>query len=220
MIAAPLRASALAMLIAAAPAAATAQEPRYPDIGYYEVGALPTGETLTVRSGPSASSDAVGALETGAGPIETLQIVRTGRTEWAEILFEERNAFVALRFLEPLTPPRMTPSAVPVGLICIGTEPFWSLRFTRETEAVWMSPLVDAEVTLDIAETIAAAGRAGRPAYFSFDGQSWSGSAMVDVGWCSDGMSDRDYGWRATVEYASEGGRMLLEGCCRLDRTR
>ena len=207
----------LALTALAIGAAAQAQEfgERFTHPTYYVVGPLPAGETLTIRAEPSASSAAVGELKEGDGPIEVVRVSRTGATEWAEIIVDERNRYVAARYLDPAELATLDPSDLPIGARCGGTEPFWDVDIVSETKATWMDFLTGEDREVDISRVQIPEARGGLKALIPLSAEEWSADLLVDAGWCSDGMSDRDYAWRATlILFDSPDHRVMLEGCC------
>ena len=203
----------LAALVSSAGSAVAQGAPEY-----FTVGPLPAGDTLTVRSKPAASSAALGALHEGDGMIEAISVIRNGTTKWAEFIYGEGVGYVAVRFLTPAELPRIAGSALPVGLRCAGTEPFWSLDLSSETTASWSDPAAatDEAVEAEITQVLKAQARGGWPAQLSLSaGEKWSGELTVDAARCSDGMSDREYGWRAILSYSENPDQStLVEGCC------
>lgn len=209
----------LAALIMASSASEGARaqdsDARYAAPSYFRVGALPPGETLTVRGGPAGDTEALGELVEDAGPIEVVSVTLNGRTEWAEIIFQERNAFVARRFLEPLAIDTLPGSAIPQLLSCHGTEPFWSVGFPGPNDAVLevLSSQDGQPMFFRVADIRSAQNRGGAPAVISLEGAAANATLFVDRGWCSDGMSDRDYGWRAFL-ILDDATQSVFQGCC------
>lgn len=205
---------ALALCLAAGAAVAQESDPRFVWPTYFRVGDLPPGETLTIRAEPNASSAERGAFKPGDGPIEVIATVRTGSTDWAEFIHQENSAFVALRFLEPVEMETIGETGVPVGLECGGTEPFWSVRFPSADRAIFDAIGHDGgPEQFYISEALSAQNRGGAPAWIALDGDDLTAKMTIDYGWCSDGMSDRDYAWRVVFLLESPE-RPLMQGCC------
>lgn len=206
---------ALALLLAAPPAPAESLPPEY-----FQVTALAADDPLAVRAKPSAEAESLGALPGGAGPIEVVATRMAGQTEWAQILWDERPGWVAARYLEPIEPERLGRTALPVGLVCSGTEPFWALTLQSQSEADWLVPLLDERAERRIGWALGAGGRQGWPAAIRFSDAAGedAGVMIVRPGLCSDGMSDRDYGWLAAFQTYLDGQPAFFEGCCRLPR--
>lgn len=178
---------------------------------------LAAGDRLAVRSAPRADAAVLGALSPGAGPVEVLSTRLTGRTRWAEIIWAEGQGWAAARFLAPLDAPKIGATRLPIGLSCFGNEPFWSFTLETETRAQWRDPATFEAQILSITGAVGAAGRLGAPAVVDAEGDGLSAQLTVDAARCSDGMSDRSYGWRglARIEGGDSATR-LFEGCCTL----
>ena len=175
---------------------------------------LPAGETLTIRAEPRASANAVGRFADGDGPIEILETVRNGETEWARISHGEGRGWVARRFLQDVELQPIGETSLTVGLICSGTEPFWSIDLSEPGAAFWRDPETGTATRVTIQHGVGAAGRGGWPAALRLTGRSFEGVLVAAPTECSDGMSDRDYPWTALLVDQTEGRPRLFEGCC------
>lgn len=206
-------ASAAALLILGG--SAFAQNPRHIAPDYFVVSNVSEGDTLSVRAKPAATSQKLGELAPGEGPIEVLRVVRNGRTDWAEIIFNEGNAFVARRFLKRVSIKTVGQSAIPRRLQCFGTEPFWGTWFLPNGKLRLEELASGVETVFDIDNIVTAQNRGGRPAIIRLSAGNRTGFLSIDATWCTDGMSDRDYAWRAKLFLSGNGGR-LLDGCCQV----
>lgn len=208
-------AAAIVMMGAGAAVAQDAEErwDRHAQPTYFQVGPLAPGDMLVIRAAPSADARELGALAPGVGPIEVVGVTRTGQTDWAEIAYGGERAFVARRFLDQVAPPVIGGTAFPMAASCFGTEPFWSIQFAAPNEAVFDALAYDAPDFFTITDVTGALNRIGLPARLTLDGEFYDAELTVDTGWCSDGMSDVDYPWRASLYLGRDGG-VLLDGCC------
>lgn len=169
----------------------------------YIVTGVASGGTLNLRVGPSTAYPVIGGLPVGA---EVEVTARTG-DGWARILHGEGNAWVAMRYLQARGATDM-----PEALFCGGTEPFWSLTLEQENT---LSFTEMGGETLKLSPDWRH-GAAGRP-NGSFAIGSDSYMALFHRRDCSDGMSDRTYGW--TLDFLRTGGQgAYLQGCCRMLR--
>ena len=173
---------------------------------------LPPGEALNVRAEPSAAAADIGDLGDGA----LVEVLRTdAEKRWGQIVHGEGNGWIALRYARPVEPERVGESPIPAGLICTGTEPFWSLRIDGAERVVFAEPgdegVVEREAEVEWAG--AASGRSGFPAALRAGSGLEDYALVLRPGACRDGMSDRVYGWAAELL----AGQRLLTGCCRLD---
>ena len=189
---------AAAALIAGA---AAAQEPEY---------FRAPGHPLTVRDAPAGTP--IGELARGAAPIEATGVDDSGA--WARIAFGEGDGWVALDALTTMRVPDAAYGPLPAGLLCAGSEPFWSARFgpeTVETQAPGEEPqsfAVDGAVVAQGAARFPLAVRIGEM------------TAVLRPGACFDGMSDRTHAWSVDLLIARPGALALRTGCCRLPPAR
>ncbi len=164
------------------------------------------GHPLTVRAAPDGPP--VGELAPGAAPIEVTDFDDSGA--WGRIGFGESDAWVAVDALSPLDV-ALTPYApLPLGLICAGVEPFWSLRF--EADGVIADEPGAAPLTMTPGESVSAQGAAGFPLALRLDALI----AVLRPQACADGMSDRTQAWTVDLISQREDAMALRSGCCRL----
>lgn len=197
---------------------ATAQQ----TVTYHRVSGVAAGDTLSIRSGPSATSDKVGELAPGAAPIEITALNDAGT--WGRMAFYEGDGWVSMRFLEPHDVAMLTetgsgrPAGLPIGLWCGGTEPFWGFQVTDPRTVRFDDPNADGPLMLEIRRVQIAVGfrempagiRAGAPSGATLD-------ASFRHATCTDGMSDTTFGMTTEIWFDPDGsGPGLLSGCCRL----
>ena len=199
----------VASAIVAAPAGAAP-----PEIARVE--GVPAGDTLMIRSEPRATAPSIGVLREGDGPIEILETIQNGSTEWARIGLAEGEGWAARRFLKEVEPERFGDTSLTVGLICSGTEPFWSASLSGTQEGSWRDPETGATTRVAITGAVGASGRVGWPAALTLSGDGFTGVLVATPTECSDGMSDRAYPWTATLLDQTTAGGRLFEGCCGL----
>lgn len=167
------------------------------------VSGVSAGDALNVRSGPSTEDPVIGGLPNGAAVEVT---ARTG-DGWARILHGEGNGWVAMRYLQ-----ERRAEEVPETLFCGGTEPFWSLTLESDG-AMTFTEMEGASSRMSPAWRHSVAGRSNG----SFAIGSDSYIALFHRRDCSDGMSDRTYGW--ALDFLRTGGQgAYLQGCCRMLR--
>ena len=169
----------------------------------YQVTAISSDDALNVRSGPSTAYLAIGSLQNGA----QVEVTADTGEGWARILHGEGNGWVAMRYLQPLPA-----SAMPDTLFCGGTEPFWSLTLEPDgslvfTEAGQQSQPIPPDWRHGVSGRPPASFAVGSDVY----------AALFHRRTCSDGMSDRTYGW--ALDFLRIGGEgAYLKGCCRMLR--
>ncbi len=205
------RAAALALVLAAlAPAGPARAQPHLP--AAYRVTGVAADDVLNIRAAPSARAPIVGRIAPFALHVEVLEL--TGDARWGRVPLPEGSGWVAMRFLAPT--PREDPAALPRPLSCRGTEPFWHLGlFPRGAE--WTTP--DAgPLRLDGGhEAVAPEGFLARLRAPAGAGRGTDYTLIVQREGCSDGMSDRPFGFSARLFLEGAAGNRALSGCCTLD---
>jgi uncharacterized membrane protein len=205
-----MRAAALALLLLGGPAAAADDLPLP---GLYDVTGVAAGEVLNLREAPDAGAAVVGSLAADARGIEVVARDASGR--WGQVNTGERAAWAALRYLAA-EPDGWKSGALPPGLSCYGTEPFWSLRpdgrvaaFTTPEggkDALDLAAVLDIGLDGDPRRALIATGPDRRL------------TATILPAPCTDGMSDRAYGLDVTIVVEGSGEPRMLTGCCSLAR--
>ena len=188
------------------PTAASAQP------AYYRVTGVAADDTLNVRAEPRAGSADIGDLPPNATGIEVAGTDPSGK--WGQIVWQEGNGWVAMRFLAPDVVQQVAGTALPAGLMCAGTEPFWSIQISAGSAN--FSDLSGAVYPMALQGARVAEGRADFPVQTGFTGADAAGNALIAPAACSDGMSDRTYPWRIDLLLSAGGGGRYLVGCCSL----
>ncbi len=162
-----------------------------------QIARVPQGDTLNVRAQPSGKSADLGDLKNG----DTVEIL-TVQGNWARILWGEGNGWISLSFTDRIKRPALA-SGLPVGLNCAGTEPFWSLRLLKPGVAYFNG------ASLPISQS----GRSANSSLgYYFTAPDTTGVLYREF--CSDGMSEREYGWK--IDLVTPRG--MLSGCCSGDK--
>ena len=164
----------------------------------FSVTGVAASDVLNIRAAPSAGAPILGTLAPDARGVEVLGL----EGAWARLGLPEGEGWAASRFLA--AEPAQDPRAAPVPLRCVGTEPFWSIAVT-EAGSVFETP----EETRDLRPIGRAEGFGGF--VLAFDDRGETRDLTVMRAECSDGMSDRSYGFQALVW---NRGEEVLEGCC------
>lgn len=185
--------------------------------GFYQVSGVATDDALNIRAEPSAGAKIVGTLAPGARPVEVLEVTVERGSAWGRVLGEDDDGWVAMRFLAPYEPEKFAGTDVPVGMQCLGTEPFWSLAL-KSGDTVEFSSSDTEPTMLAVTKGVAAVARNHR---FFFIAEDSGRRLTVSIGrneTCSDGMSGRDYGWRIDLltEGIGDSPVAAYEGCCML----
>lgn len=179
---------------------------------YYNLVELAADDPLNVRAEPFSTAEIIGTIAPGTTGIEVAERDCSGR--WGKIIWNETNGWIAVRFLDEVTPRRFAQTELPDGLVCSGTEPFWGLSL-RHPNAIFSTPNSET-VPLTNRLVQVAAGRARFPVSMNLDSPTHVVVPIIRPSTCSDGMSDRTYPWEIDMIVQSEGQQGFLTGCCHL----
>jgi uncharacterized membrane protein len=164
--------------------------------------------SIGARDAPGGA--VVGLTPAGPGFLEAIELDPTG--EWALVALPESGGWIPVAGLTRADPPRRADAPVPVGLRCVGTEPFWSVAFDAETVRHETPDGPEAQAALAVAPF---SDPPAFPLALSFSGPSLDAVGVLRPQSCGDGMSDRPYGW--ALDLFPRGGG-ALSGCCLLPR--
>lgn len=174
----------------------------------YSVRGVAANDVLNIRAEPSAKAEIMGEIGPYGLNIEVLALSSDGR--WGMVGLPEGNGWVSMAYLEPTE--QMDPYLVPRPLSCFGTEPFWSVSlYPRGAE--FNSPDTGA-VPMSVTHEATA------PEGFLFqleEGPSLNRTLTVLREACSDGMSDRAFGFSTRMFTEAPDGNAVVHGCCTLD---
>ncbi|MGF1501823.1 MAG: COG3650 family protein [Paracoccaceae bacterium] len=206
-----MRAASFLLWVTSAFAAAD-QPPVPSDPHYAAVTGVAAGDVLNIRSGPGIDHAVVGTLAPGAAPVE----VTGERGGWARLVAGEGNGWVAARFLTLVPVPRLgdTLRGLPLGLVCAGTEPFWAIEL--EVDGARLSRPDAGETEFSVAAAAPVRGRPDIETVWFAGPDGLPATLIVRRQYCSDGMSDRTYGYAATFARESLARPEAFAGCCRL----
>jgi len=158
-----------------------------------EITGVPANDTLNLRQRPSGNSADIGDLHNG----EQVEILST-QGNWGLIGRGEGDGWISLRYTQQVSRPILA-SGLPVGLACFGTEPFWSMNLLKlgvvSVDGV-SQPILESGISMNDTQT-----------YFLATPEI---VGILRAQQCSDGMSDRTYGWQFDVVT----GQGLFSGCC------
>lgn len=192
----------------------------------YRVVGVAADDVLNIRAAPGAGAAILGAIAPGTEGVEVIALSETGA--WGQVGTGEGNGWVAMRYLRPQ---RVATGAAPPPFLCYGTEPFWNLNSgaTVGTQSGrWNAPDEGPQSlmvlsALDFSDP-RLASLAGDTAWFAaLAGKTTSGateifSLSVTRGACSDGMSDRVFGFEALIARQTKGAAQTYSGCCTRDQ--
>lgn len=178
--------------------------------GYYRVAELANGDHLNVRAEPVASSKDIGDIESSAKPWEILEIDPTG--QWGRIIWLEGNGWVSLRYMEPVQVEQLGNTQIPIGLTCVGAEPFWTMEFKSQEVGVISTP--ESVKPMSVVGTTTSRNSKNFPVAVELKTESYTATATLRRNQCSDGMGDLRYEWAADIVINPQF--TLLSGCCEL----
>lgn len=190
---------ALSLGLLALPAQAT-QEYILPTL--FDVTGVAADDVLNIRETPSAKAPIIGSFAPDRTRIEVVE----EQDGWARVNSEERSGWVAMRYLTYRTDV-WGDDNLPDGFSCYGTEPFWSLS-VAEGQVIYSDPETP-ESRHPIRKTLASVGFRDPTRAILTDGLIVS----VVPQQCWDGMSDSQFGLRASV-IMQDKSTYLLQGCC------
>lgn len=182
---------------------ALAQDTTFP--ARHEVFGVAADDMLNVRVAPDSSAEVIGALGPNEIGIEVLRLSNDGA--WGRIALGEQSGWVSMRFL---VVSEYVEANRPIR--CLGNEPFWSLQI-GSSQVVFDAP---DNVALGLATIRESTSGLNSMSIFLSEGGT-AFTTIINRSLCSDGMSDREYGFRSTMFVESPGGNQLLTGCCTLD---
>lgn len=165
-------------------------------------------DVLNIRAEPNASSPIIGALGPYGINIEVLKLSPDGK--WGMVSGGDRNGWASMRYLERSN--HVGAQEIPRPMTCFGTEPFWALGMYPGGDEYELAGDGRRDLTM-INEVVAYRGYA---AVFQ-EGPTLNRTLLIERGYCDDGMSDLEYGWRATLLNETPQGSSLHFGCCTLD---
>jgi uncharacterized membrane protein len=174
----------------------------------YSVMGVGPSDTLNIRQAPSTTADIIGEIGPYAVNIEVLALSPDGR--WGQIGVPEGNCWVSMAFLDRFEPE--DPFVVQRPLSCIGTEPFWSVSL-YPGGAEYNSPDTGAVPLRVTHEAVADRGMLIQLE----EGPTLNRTLIVAREICTDGMSDRTFGFSTRMFSEAPDGNSMLHGCCTLD---
>jgi len=173
----------------------------------FDVTGVGGGDALNVRAEPTTAAPVVATLSAGARGVEVVALDPSGG--WGRVNAGEGSGWVALRFLREEADVWQA-GAVPSGLRCFGTEPFWSLVPDGATARVDRPEGSDSFALTTLGLDLSADPRRA----LLLRGDAGSITATITPEACSDGMSDRAFGLAVLMVLEGPGAPRLLSGCC------
>lgn len=182
----------------------------------YQVTNVATNDVLNVRQGTDASSPILGTIL----PYDFVEVLRVSADgKWGLVGLSEGNGWASMQYLAREVGQQYT-EETPLSLNCFGTEPFWSLDLSTNIDVNVFSQMGSEPLTLPSTHGGVHGGvdAYSYPIKLVQDGGELN--AVIFRRQCSDGMSDREYGFEI---YAFLSGNLITEpfprmlnGCCTL----
>ncbi len=185
-------------LLLAGPASATPDD-ILPTL--FDVTGVAADDVLNIRQMPDAAAPVIGTLPANTTAIEVV----AESQGWGRVNSGEASGWVAMRYLSP-RPDVWTTGQLPADFRCFGTEPFWDVA--ADQTQITLRDLDDGDPQPLIAVMDRGIPRDPMRAVL---GENIT--LIATPGQCSDGMSDRLFGLRATLVQRGDSPR-LLTGCC------
>lgn len=208
-----MRVLALALTLLASPLWAT--QDRWPAL--FDVVGVADDDVLNVRADPSPNAPIIGTLSPDQRDVEVLN--PNERETWGRINFGERTGWVSLTYLT--RQPGQWYGSVPDTAYCGGTEPFWALNIDEGAVSFTLATEVPQQGRIDqLSQSRNNPGRHVLVGTLERDqgAQYLDFVALLSKEMCSDGMSDRAYGYGVEVITGNAEGFDLWSGCCALAR--
>jgi uncharacterized membrane protein len=165
---------------------------------------------VALRATPGGA--VIGRIPGGARPLEATAADPGGA--WVRIGWGEGEGWVAVDALIATEVARIADTPIPDGLVCAGTEPFWSLRFGAD--AITYGEPGAGPVALGLLAAEPAQGRRAFPLAITLMSEILSGVAVLRPAACTDGMSGRTDAWTLDFIAQRAATQRLRTGCCRL----
>lgn len=177
----------------------------------YDADSVPEDGALAIRAAPSQEAEILDTLPPDTTGIEILGA--DDRFLWGMVNTRERTGWVPLDFLARR--PGQWIGRLPEPLSCFGTEPFWSLSVSSESVSIERPETVPLHFARTV--TLRSRNRIGRHALVGENDLGGLVATAVNQS-CSDGMSDRAYGWTIDIvlSVAGTANAQLYSGCCSL----
>lgn len=174
----------------------------------YFVTDVAADDKLNIRRNPEAASEVIGEYDPYRLNVEILEVTADGA--WGKVGLGEGAGWVSMSYLTAT--PAAQPGTIPRPMSCSGTEPFWSLTMNPRGDDYLMLGETNRALLMTHEETATN----GYLATFA-EGPRTHRTLIIQSLPCSDGMSDRPFGFRATLFNAISGENGVQSGCCSLD---
>ncbi len=176
---------------------------------YFQVTGVAADDMLHIRTEPNTSGEIVGDLASDAGPIEVLY----SENGWAYLSSGENMGWASKSFLTQIELPKIANSALPFGLTCGGTEPFWSINISDES--IELNQMNEGISNFSIMETGAYTGDTISFIIAGAEGKMITTIISNEI--YGDGMSDKYYGRKINMLLSTPNGTKGYLGACSVE---
>ena len=177
--------------------------------GLADVTGVAANDVLNIRAAPNAKSAIIGSFAPDAAGIE---VVAT-QDGWLRITTPEASGWISARYAT-LRPGLWQPGALPPGLACHGTEPFWGLTLDGNAARLTRPEAAQRHEGLRILQPAGA----GPSAHRALVAEGLVAIVAPAPALCSDGMSDALFGLDVNVVLGEGAEASYLHGCCSIGR--
>ena len=182
----------------------------------YKVVRIKGGDSLVIREEPHDGGKPADRKELGRIPAGATNVLGTGRSKligkqrWYEISFGKTNGWVNGTFLEGTDPVDLQGATFQ----CAGAEPFWGVTLGPQG-GEYSDPEAETPRTLALDRVQPATARLFPLLYrMKAPGGPTYRATVSRQEWCSDGMSDYDFGFQVLLT----DDEVFQQGCCFLRR--
>ena len=178
----------------------------------YGVTDVASNDMLNVRAGPGASHPVIETLAHNDRDIEILRL--SGDRKWGLIGYPSGNGWASMRYLKRQGG-QIGPD-LPRPLGCGGNEPFWAITFGENTNEF----LEPGQMSHALGTVWQGIPDGMQPVAYGIKMAGGGGeiNAVITRSACSDGMSERAYGFEINALLSGTLGNRMLTGCCSLKR--
>lgn len=179
---------------------------------FYEVTNVASDDVLNVRAGTGAAHPIIEYLAHNDRHIEIVQLSDDGK--WGLIGYPGGSGWASMHYLKRQN--GQSGPDLPRPLSCGGNEPFWNLKFNQhnnEFTELDQMPHNLATIWQGIPDGMAPVSYGVKMA-----GGIDEINAVITRSQCSDGMSDKAYGFTINALLSGGIGNRMLAGCCTLKR--
>lgn len=176
----------------------------------YNVKDVALNDVLNVRQGAGASHPVIETLDPNQRDIEIIRLSMDGK--WGLIGYPAGSGWASMRYLS--RQPGQEGTDLPRPMSCGGNEPFWGLEFSlrgNDFNEPGELPHILPTVWEGIPDGMPPISYGVKMARDNAEI-----NAIITRSQCSDGMSEKEYGFEINAILSGALGNRMLTGCCSL----